>query len=355
MAHRGERPPVVVVTGASSGIGRATALEFARRGAAVVLAARRAALLEQVAAACRRAGGGTLVVPTDVTDAPAVDALADRALGRFGRVDVWVNNAGVALFGRLDDVPLAAFRRVLETNLLGCLHGTRAALRAFRRAGRGVLVNVASTAGKGGVAYQSAYVASKFAVVGLSETLRQELRDTGIHVCTVLPGPVDTPLFAHAANYSGRAPRPVRPATTPEAVARAIVGVARAPRRERLVGATARAMLALHAAAPSLYDRVVAAVVERDNYRARPAADGAGNLFAPVPGAPTTRPPAPRRRRLASAPGSRPPRRAEGGPAPAVYAPAVYALAALFALAPIALRAARGAFAPPAPGLGGAP
>lgn len=196
---------VVVITGASSGIGRAAAQEFARRGATLVLAARRAQALDEVARECKELGGHALAVPTDVTDEAAVQDLARRAIETFGRIDVWVNNAAVTLFARIEEAPYEDYRRVIETNLLGYVHGARAAIPYFREQGSGVLVNVSSVVGKVGQPNTSAYCATKFAIVGLSECLRQELLDVeDIHVCTVMPPSVDTPIFQHAANYTGR-------------------------------------------------------------------------------------------------------------------------------------------------------
>jgi NADP-dependent 3-hydroxy acid dehydrogenase YdfG len=135
---------VVVITGASSGIGRATARSFARHGATVVLAARREAALHEVAQECRNLGGQPLVIPTDVTDAAAVEHLATRTVETVGRIDVWVNNAGVTLVGRLEETPLEPYRRVIDTNLFGYVHGARAAIPYLREQGSGVLINNAS-------------------------------------------------------------------------------------------------------------------------------------------------------------------------------------------------------------------
>jgi NADP-dependent 3-hydroxy acid dehydrogenase YdfG len=163
---------VVVVTGASSGIGRATGLAFAERSARVVLAARRVDALEELAGQCQAASGQALAVPTDMTNEAMVAELVRRAVERFGRIDIWVNNAGVYLLGSLEATPPEAFRRVLETNFFGYVNGARAMLPRFREQGHGVLINNASVYAHVGAPWLTAYVSSKFAVRGFSD-LRQ--------------------------------------------------------------------------------------------------------------------------------------------------------------------------------------
>lgn len=230
----------VVITGASSGIGAATAYALARRGADVVLAARSEEALQRVAAHCRELGGRALVVPTDVTEPEAVERLAARAAAEFGRIDGWVNNAAVSAVGLFDEIPVAEFRRVVTVNLLGTAYGTKAALPWLGAAGGGVVVNNASVLAEVAMPYQSAYNATKHGIRGLADTVRQELRVTGrgnISICTVLPATIDTPFFRHAANHSGHELTPPPPVYPPEVVAETIVRLLRRPRREAYAGA----------------------------------------------------------------------------------------------------------------------
>ncbi|GAA2701671.1 SDR family oxidoreductase [Nonomuraea recticatena] len=279
---------VVVVTGASGGIGRATARAFAAKGAAVVLAARRADALEETAKECERLGGQALAVPTDVTDVQAVEELARRAVERFGRIDVWVNCAAVTVFGPFSEVPLEDFRRVLDVNVMGYVHGARAALPYLRDQGRGVLVNVSSIVGVVSQPYTHAYGMSKYAIRALSASLRQELRLEGarkIKVCTVLPATIDTPLFQHAANQTGRKPLAMPPVYPPERVARAIVNLVRSPRREVVVGTMGRNLVKQSKLAPGLTERMMAVQVDRAHLsRKEPAPATSGNLYEPAPG-----------------------------------------------------------------------
>lgn len=280
------RDAVVVITGASSGIGRATALAFARRGCPVVLAARREEALERVRQECQRhRDTETLVVPLDVTDPEAVTALARRTVERFGRVDVWVNNAAVAVFGPFQEVPLRDLRRVWDVNVLGYVHGARAALPVMREQGHGTLVNVSSVVGAVAQPYTHAYGMSQHAVRALGTGLRQELRlegPRGVRVCTVLPATVDTPLFARAANYTGRQVRAMPPVHSPERVARAIVGLVRRPRPEVVIGLTGRALVLQARTTPRLAHRLMARRVDRAHLaRGRPAPAGPGNLHQP--------------------------------------------------------------------------
>ena len=231
---------VAVITGASSGIGRAAALAFSQRGFDPVLVSRQQEALDQLAAQC--AGkGGTLAMAADVADEHAVAALVRRTVADFGRIDVWVNNAAVPLFGERDMVPPEDFRRVIDTNLMGYVNGARAVLPVFRQQRNGVLINVSSMVGRMGQALASAYVVSKFGVMGFSAALRQDLIDEkDIHVVTVIPPSVDTPLFQHGGNYTGRLARPISPVFSAEKIAAAIVDAALEPQKEIVIGMQAK-------------------------------------------------------------------------------------------------------------------
>lgn len=273
---------MVVITGASSGIGRATAFRFAKAGARLVVAARRTKPLDVAVHECAKLGGQATAVQLDVTDPDSVANLARRAVESYGRIDIWVNNAAVALYARVDEGPLEVHRRVIETNLLGYLYGSRIAVRIFREQGRGVLVNVCSATAYVGQPYSSAYVASKFGIRGLSESIRQEVSDCPeIRVCTVMPGAIDTPFFQHAGNYMGRAVQPLRPIADARRVARAIVATAERPIRTTFVD-IARVLPLLKAIAPGWIEAYVGNLVRKRQFRDEPAPASPGNLFEPM-------------------------------------------------------------------------
>jgi short-subunit dehydrogenase len=276
----------VVLTGATSGIGRATALAFARKKANLVLAARREAVLNEVAAECQALGAQTLVVPTDVTQAQAVQALARAAAARFGGIDVWVNNVGVGAVGAFADTPLKAHHRVIESNLIGHINGAHTVIPYFVGQKGGVLVNMISLGAWAASPYAAAYSASKFGLRGFSEALRGEMsRWSDIHVCDVYPAFIDSPGVSHAANYTGRQLKPPPPLYDPREVADAIVSLVRSPRAVTTVGAAAHAVRIGHALSPGLAGWFGAKVVERYLKGAESAPRTDGNLFAPSVGA----------------------------------------------------------------------
>ena len=274
---------VVVVTGASSGIGRATAHAFAKRGASLLLAARSDQQLDIVEAECADLGVRAIGVPTDVGNNEEVEELGARAEREFGRFDVWVNNAGLLLLGRIDEAPVEDFERVIQTNLLGTSYGSRVALKHFRQRGQGTLINISSIVSGLGQLYSSAYTASKWGVRGLSEALRMEVTDQpNIHVCTVMPSAIDTPIFQHAANYTGRDVQALPPVYPPEQVAEVIVSMVDSPRAEVTVGDAGRLMQLTRSVLPqSVMTRLSASAQDHSLLGDKPEGPHSGNLYEP--------------------------------------------------------------------------
>lgn len=284
MATTRANPRVVVVVGASSGIGRATAHELARRGDRLVLASRSGAVLAEVARECVAVGGTEpLVVPVDVTDRPGVERLVAAATERFGRVDAVVNTAAVLAYGRFHEIPADVFDRVLAVDVLGTANVARAALAAFDGQGSGHLVLVGSLLGNIPTAWMSPYVVSKWAVHGLAHVLRAETRGTGSTVSLVIPGGVDTPVYATAGSYAGREGRPPPPVDRPETVARAVAATLDRPRRTVSVGLANSAWTAAFRVAPGLFEGVVGPAMARLGLSRTRVADHPGNVFAPTP------------------------------------------------------------------------
>jgi len=246
---------VLVITGASSGIGLTTAQMAARCGAKVVISARSESELDSIALQIRGAGGTALAVPADVTDAWQVDELARRAVETYGGIDTWVNNAGVGRYGRLLDQPLDDKRQLFDVNFWSVVYGCRVAVRTMRDRG-GVIVNVGSGVSDRAVPLLGMYSAAKQAVRGYTDALRMELEHDGIPVWLTLvkPRPIERPVSQHAANYMGRAPKHAPPVYPPEEVARAILRCAERRVPEVTVGGVPRLQLALSTLAPRLAD-----------------------------------------------------------------------------------------------------
>ncbi len=229
---------VVVVTGASSGVGRAVAERFAREGAHVALLARGRSGLEEAASAVERLGGKALPIPTDVANAEAVEAAAATAEAALGEIDIWVNNAMTTVFAFFEDVEPDEFKRATEVTYLGAVWGTRAALARMRPRDRGTIVQVGSALAYRGIPLQSAYCGAKHALKGFFESVRTELlhADSNVHMTMVqLPG-LNTPQFEHCRSKLPRQPMPVPPIYEPEVAADAVYFAAHARRREIWVG-----------------------------------------------------------------------------------------------------------------------
>jgi short-subunit dehydrogenase len=276
----------VLITGASSGIGRETALAFAESGCRLALAARGAEKLNDVGQECLRAGAtDVLVRPTDISRREQVRALFDAASERFGGLDIVVQNAGVAAFGSFLDVPADVFDAVIRVNVLGAADVVRAALHHFVERERGQLVVVGSTLGQVAVPYLGAYVMSKFAVTALVRVLRQETRGlTGIAVHGIYPGAVDTPIYGQAANFLGRCARVLPVKDSPAKVARRIVSVTRRGRGgERQVGLANLPLLAADRLLPRVFDALVGPLIKLGGFTRESLPDTTGNVFDESP------------------------------------------------------------------------
>jgi short-subunit dehydrogenase len=278
------RDAVVVITGASSGVGRATALAFAAQGACLVLASRSQEALAEVERDCRQRGGRVLVVPTDIADPAAVERLARLAVQRFARIDVWVEAVAVGIAGPLGSESVDEIRRLVDTNVFGAVLCTRAALATFKSQGNGILVIVGSLLSLFPNPLVPLYSLTKFAIRGLALNLQQTVAGhPGIRVCLVLPGPVDTPFFQRAANHVGRQLRAIPPACAPERVAATILACARRPRRQATTGVVAHLALTAHRIAPRATESFVARWSATLITKSAPAPPGPGSLFDPPP------------------------------------------------------------------------
>jgi NAD(P)-dependent dehydrogenase (short-subunit alcohol dehydrogenase family) len=278
---------VVAVTGASSGVGRATAQAFAREGATVGLIARGREALTATAAEVKSLGGQPIVLECDVADSRAVEAAAGE-LERHGEIEVWVNNAMASVFAPAWEITAEEFQRVTEVTYLGVVYGTLCALSRMRPRDRGVIVQVGSALAYRGIPLQSPYCACKHAIQGFTESLRCELlhEGSGVRVTMVQLPALNTPQFDTVRTRLPRHPQPVPPIYQPEVAARAIVMAARRPaRREWWVGASTALTLLGNALAPGLADRYLARTGFDSQQTDSPVEpDRPDNLFAPLPG-----------------------------------------------------------------------
>lgn len=277
----------IVVTGASSGIGMATARLAAKRRARVVLAARSKDGLREVTDGIRADGGEAAYVVADVAKERDVRRIAEVALERFGGFDTWVSNAGVSVYGRIAEVPLEDQRQVFETNYWGTVHGCKVALEYLRHRG-GALINVGSVLSERAFPLQGAYSASKHAIKGFTDALRMELMHDGVPVSVTLikPAGIDTPYPDHARNYLPMRPQNPPPLYAPEVVAKAILYAAEHPMRELTVGGSGRILEALDHWLPGIADRIMARLLPKTQQSRRPAERrGPSGLYAAAGGA----------------------------------------------------------------------
>ena len=271
---------VMVITGASSGIGLCTALLAAEKGARVVLAARSSDTLEAVAAQIAEAGGEAIAVPTDVGDADQLRSLAATAIRRFGRIDTWVNDAGVAIYGKLYEVSESDSRRLFDTNFWGVVNGSLVALPHLRESG-GAHINIGSEVSDAVIPFQGMYSASKHAVKGFTDALRvevEELEGAPVSITLIQPTAVNTPYPQHARNYMAKEPKLPSPMIDPHRVAEAILEAAMEGGRDVTVGAMAKLDTTVSKLLPSLGDKM-AAMQARRQQREMPPKAPEGALF----------------------------------------------------------------------------
>ncbi len=283
-----DRPQVVVVTGASAGVGRATVREFARRGAHIGLLARGKDGLEAAAREVELAGGKALAVPLDIADAQAVENAAARIEEALGPIDIWVNNAMVTIFAPFDQISADEFRRVTEVTYLGTVHGTQAALKRMLPRNHGVIVQVGSALAFRSIPLQSAYCGAKHAIAGFTDALRSELLHdkSRVRITMVQLPATNTPQFGWARNRMPNRPQPLAPIFEPEVAARAIVWAAAGRRREVAVGYPTVLARCAQKLAPGLADRYLGATAyESQQIPSEPdSGDRPDNLFEPIEG-----------------------------------------------------------------------
>lgn len=273
------REQVIVITGASSGIGLATARAAAEAGARVVLAARSREALSAVERQITQAGGQAIHVVADVGRREDVQRVADAAIERFGGFDTWVNNAGISIWGRLEQVSDEDHRRLFDTNFWGIVHGSTIAVDHLKRRG-GALINLGSVASDVALPIQGMYSASKHAIKGFTDALRLELEEEGAPVCVTLvkPASIDTPFPQHARNYTGKEPKLPPPVYPPEEVARAILHAATHPERDIHVGGAGKLMSTFSKHAPRTMDWLGENVLLNQQFRAGSARTSGGAL-----------------------------------------------------------------------------
>jgi short-subunit dehydrogenase len=279
------RQQVIVITGASSGIGLATARAAARQGARVVMAARNGEALAEAAREITANGGVAMHVVADVSRREDIEKIASAAVGRFGGFDTWVNNAGQGLYGKLEEVSEEDHRRLFEVNFWSQVQGSLVAVRHLRGRG-GALINLGSVASEAGFPLLGMYAATKHAVKGFTDSLRMELEAEGapVSVTLIKPTSIDTPFPHHAKNYMGREPRLPDPVYRPEEVAAAILDAATHPKRDVYVGTAARVMSTLSRQMPRTMDWMGESVLMPQEMRDEPPRHPEGSLYAPGEG-----------------------------------------------------------------------
>ncbi len=279
---------VVVIVGASTGIGRGAALDFAKQGAKVVAAARNQHALDSLVKQIKAQGGEAVSVVADVADFEQVEAIAQTAIAIFGRIDTWVQNAAVGIVAPFSDTDLDEFRRVIDVTLMGQVYGAKAALPHLKKEGQGSFISISSVEGIRSIPLQSAYSTAKHGVEGFLESIRVELQHEGanINVASIKPAVINTPFYNHARTKVGYKPTGVPPYYDPQLVVAAILYAAEHPTRDYIVGDVGRVLDIAQRLAPGLLDRLLTTPLgfkgqTTDIPKSEQAPD---NLFEPMPG-----------------------------------------------------------------------
>ena len=282
---------VVAVVGASSGIGRETALQFAKRNAKVVVSARTESALASLVAEITASGGDAIAIPADVAEFEQVKSIVDKTIEHYGRLDTWVHAAGTAIMAPFEQVTPEEFKRVIDVNLMGAVYGAMVAMPHLRQTGRGAFIAVSSVEARRSMPLQSSYSASKHGMEGFLDSLRSELKHEGfpISITNIMPAVINTPFYNKARTKLGVMPTGIPPYYQPSLVAEAILHTAENPTRDLIVGDVGRIVDLLQKIVPDLTDTLVGAIAVPGQRTERiKAADDPNNLFEPIEGYDTT-------------------------------------------------------------------
>jgi NAD(P)-dependent dehydrogenase (short-subunit alcohol dehydrogenase family) len=278
---------VVVIVGATSGIGRATALRFGEQGARLLVSSRSQDELNTLVAEIEAGGGHAIAFAADTSDYEQVQAIATTAANSFGRIDSWVHSAAVMMYAPFSETTPEEFKRIIDVNLLGQVYGAMAALPHLRREGRGALIHLSSVEARRSLPYQGAYAASKHGMVGFIDSLRTELEEANlpINVTNIMPSGINTPLYEKALTRLGVQPQPVPPIYDPELVADAILYAAENPARDIIIGGAGKALALTERLSPRLADKIVERIAfDGQKTRVPKSEHEPNNLFEHIPG-----------------------------------------------------------------------